>query len=931
MTRRRFVPVEGASGSAGPHRVPASDDPIPSVEVDEYSTTETTSARFATPSISFSNPSEAEPRSPDLASSRSRGASERDTSSENVVDALQRLRLGSSTSPSPFSVLAMGSMRAALPSAEPRSRDHTPRLLPGASPAASPGGRRRRSSSMDQRRYDVKDEAPPQDRFHEPAFQQGLTEAQSLMAGLAGVLGSGTLHHEPDSSMKALRDRADELANFRCPPTRTVGLVGESGVGKSSLLNSLLDHRNLARTSNGGAACTCVVTEYYHHPRGDFTVDVVLFSEEEIQQQVRDLVHAYRHNYFHSRDMELREDRRHWEKRAKLAEDTFKAMFADRFTSALLRSDNSEDMIVETYLNWAMDLRPSREFGGHTVTDSLEECSRLLMRLTSDRDRAEGPKSWPYIKKIRVSLDAYILSKGLVLVDLPGLRDLNSARRNITEQYLRQCDEICVVCSIGRATTDQGVQHLIDLARQAEWSVSIICTQSDDIRADEAQRDWSGGLAREVQRLSGSVAEAEQQLAALTEQLEDLDDFEDMTVDEELQQAQLLVQRERKRGDIENRRFDNTLYWEKRDSRPLGVTIPFLELSGIVTIRRHCMGLVSESQLRIATTYLRDDIPNLLSRIELWIQSGAGTANAEKKRAVQEALGQLEDELRRKLDGVEYPLNNLARKLTDAFRETVYRRRDTRRWTDGAIRAGQEWSSVNTYAAFCRKYGTHTTDGAGGYHCWNEEALRVMNDHLADPWNRLETELERQLEITHTSVSEVLHGAVASHLGNALDVLPESIGPLRIALQSSNRLHVRAIEDLCTKFEESLDNLQTDALSGLRTSYFGQSMETTYWNAICETGTGSWGRKKAIINRALAREARFTDLIRRLKREFEDLATRLETDARAAVAEYLGVVKGSLDMVRNENVLLESEMDLEFRARVAEELGRVKAGMENLG
>jgi hypothetical protein len=27
-----------------------------------------------------------------------------------------------------------------------------------------------------------------------------------------------------------------------------------------------------------------------------------------------------------------------------------------------------------------------------------------------------------------------------------------------------------------------------------------------------------------------------------------------------------------------------------------------------------------------------------------------------------------------KLDGVEYPLNSLARKLTDAFRETVYRR-----------------------------------------------------------------------------------------------------------------------------------------------------------------------------------------------------------------------------------------------------------------
>jgi hypothetical protein len=59
------------------------------------------------------------------------------------------------------------------------------------------------------------------------------------------------------------------------------------------------------------------------------------------------------------------------------------------------------------------------------------------------------------------------------------------------------------------------------------------------------------------------------------------------------------------------------------------------------------MGLVSDSQLRIATAYLRDDIPNLISHIELWVQSGAGTATAEKKRAVREALDQLENELRR--------------------------------------------------------------------------------------------------------------------------------------------------------------------------------------------------------------------------------------------------------------------------------------------
>lgn len=58
------------------------------------------------------------------------------------------------------------------------------------------------------------------------------------------------------------------------------------------------------------------------------------------------------------------------------------------------------------------------------------------------------------------------------------------------------------------------------------------------------------------------------------------------------------------------------------------------------------MALVSESQLRLATAYVRDDIPKLLSSIELWVDSGAGTADAEKKQAVREALDGFGDSLR---------------------------------------------------------------------------------------------------------------------------------------------------------------------------------------------------------------------------------------------------------------------------------------------
>lgn len=81
-------------------------------------------------------------------------------------------------------------------------------------------------------RHEVKDEEPPADRFHEAAFQKAFGDAKALMAGLAGVLGSGALHLEPDSVIKGLRERAGRLARFECPADRVVGLVGDSGVGK---------------------------------------------------------------------------------------------------------------------------------------------------------------------------------------------------------------------------------------------------------------------------------------------------------------------------------------------------------------------------------------------------------------------------------------------------------------------------------------------------------------------------------------------------------------------------------------------------------------------------------------------------------------------------------------------------------------------------
>jgi len=83
------------------------------------------------------------------------------------------------------------------------------------------------------------------------------------------------------------------------------------------------------------------------------------------------------------------------------------------------------------------------------------------------------------LRTINLNLKRFNHTWALTLL-IQGLRDLNSARRNITERYLLECDEIFVICPIGRAITDEGVMNVVERARQARLSnISIICTMSD--------------------------------------------------------------------------------------------------------------------------------------------------------------------------------------------------------------------------------------------------------------------------------------------------------------------------------------------------------------------------------------------------------------------------------------------------------------------
>ncbi|KAI1339281.1 hypothetical protein F5Y15DRAFT_423997 [Xylariaceae sp. FL0016] len=868
----------------------------------------------------------------------------------DIADAIQVIARGEDSRGS--SLLTPTSPSPDVDSPSPRRPRRTPR---------------RSSPRVRAEPHSVEDERPPNDRFNDPTFQRTFVDAKQLMANLGRTLGSSAIHEEPDSTMQRLYRQAGQLGCFQCPSSRVVGLLGDSGVGKSSLLNSLLDRRGLARSTDNGAACTCVVTEFHYRDANDFTVEAELFTMDEVNDQLSNLLQSYRRFHLYDEFTDA-DERRDFEEKAKIARDTFRAMFRGRFRDENVLLDRTEDEVMGMFSTWMEDDEPWSMRAVNVAADQ-DECAALLMRLTSESISARGPAVWPYIKKIKVYLRSHILSRGLVLVDLPGLRDSNNARRHITERYILSCDDVFVVCNIGRAVTDIGVKTVIELAQRARLSnVGIICTKSDLIQAEEAIRDWGASEARETQRLYDAVQSDKSLIAIIRDELTEYDGIDDSWYPQDIydhsRRSQQLLRNENslrvhqfeldeylitKRNDNIRRRLSrlyanavpdgrleiffvgNKKYWEHR-TEAKDKALPHLRLSGVLGIREHCMAMVSENQYRIAKKYMQDDISALLGETELWVQSGAGTMSAERRQLIRDTLNAVEGRLRSRLCGRNSEVNNVAAMLKGEFGDRIYQRcrNNGLAWSQTARNASYDWNGWHhsTYAAFCRQNGDYCTLAVGARN-WNEEAIEAMSNDLAAPWQQLASHIEDHNERLTRVVNDIIDWATA-YLSNEIQDEDNSTGVLENTLVSRHRLLVTELSAAYIEVDGKLDILRTDALSGIRTSFIGEAMKDAYRMSCQEHGTGSHARRKAIINRVVQSDRLFRDLSSKLKTSFHALSDVFQDRISNIVSEHTDAIRGTLDIVRSENIAEESERDPEFRARVEEAVRAAKEEMRTL-
>jgi hypothetical protein len=123
------------------------------------------------------------------------------------------------------------------------------------------------SCSDDDLEYNLRTENLPDVPIYDARLQNALRETKEQLRKLHEVMDFGPGIANPAPNLATLAQQTDRLSEFEYPQFRTIGLVGDSGVGKehretcetqtdarigkSSLINSLLDERGIAKSVRG--------------------------------------------------------------------------------------------------------------------------------------------------------------------------------------------------------------------------------------------------------------------------------------------------------------------------------------------------------------------------------------------------------------------------------------------------------------------------------------------------------------------------------------------------------------------------------------------------------------------------------------------------------------------------------------------------------
>ncbi|KAK2011638.1 tat pathway signal sequence [Colletotrichum eremochloae] len=308
-------------------------------------------------------------------------------------------------------------------------------------------------------------------------------------------------------------------------PTRTsIGVVGATGAGKSSLVNALLVEEKLLLTSCL-RACTAWVTEvsynYSDDEREAYRAEIEFVTANEWQREMGPWIQSMKDEIAAGSSDYSSPNTEAGILLARLA-----AVYPGLKAETIAASDS----------NVLMENTEVQKILGTTIRLSDVSAKGLSHQMQSYMGRkleakdGNGMNPWPLIKVVRIFTKAAALSTGAVIVDLPGAHDANAARAAVSTNYMKECSGIWIVAPIVRAVDDKSAKDLLgesfrqQLILDNKYSaISFICSKTDDINVEEVadELDLTADIRQDLSKivsLTDEIPALEEELRALKEQ-----------------------------------------------------------------------------------------------------------------------------------------------------------------------------------------------------------------------------------------------------------------------------------------------------------------------------------------------------------------------------------------------------------------------------
>ncbi|KAI9739990.1 MAG: hypothetical protein M1818_005046 [Claussenomyces sp. TS43310] len=474
--------------------------------------------------------------------------------------------------------------------------------------------------------YDVRDEEALPEAYFTPDFKKALQQGRGTAKSAANTV-KGLMLLDPscqDTILRKLRLEAIQLDNFQNSETRKIAVLGDSG-----------------KEGDIGTACTCVVTEHREKRKehtARITVVVEHLSPAEIEGLMKELLWSFRRLFLPNAEESQvdAEDYARYQHESHQAWSALNAAFKhqDIFSKEFLAetSEGALKSITDQLILWIQELEwPGGDNELWTSTaETAEEHGEQTNLFMQDR-------FWPFTKSCET---------GVVLADLPGLQDTDTAKVRATEKYLMDSDYVFVVAKLCRAVSDQSLKSSIYSTvsrhvpldwedRAARLKLAIVCTRSEDLNQKTARRELCGP----DRSLPPSVMDQHDKSIRFAEENGNVDLKKTL---KRRQKCLLMYARNThvKKGlqdayaiEIPGGKLDifyvsNTAY-EKFSAK--GNTDMVL-ISEVPALRRFCRAITAEARLREAEHFLRSKISSLLNSLGIWAKAPPGTSTGQAKQ-----------------------------------------------------------------------------------------------------------------------------------------------------------------------------------------------------------------------------------------------------------------------------------------------------------